>query len=215
MDGAWETKLLPSFEVVFSVDAKQLFFTFQSMKYMSPALAVDRVVVPGGDGPPKSLFSINVTSQAFKLLHVTDIMRWLVVPTKAIGPKHVFTLYKDYAGPHCIMLEQTSDAMVALKFNVSRKTTMTVDDMVRLLERFKQPPIESNLRSDIFAKLCAFLCRGDSAEYRDWFCNEALTADRKNPVTKVSEFTEMALEEMDPDDQGEFDELKDHLFIIP
>ena len=68
--------------VVCNLDNERLWWTLTPTKYCVPAIPLTVI-----NCEPK-LFHWDL-SGGIDLLHVTDVTRWLAIPTRAFGPKHV------------------------------------------------------------------------------------------------------------------------------
>ena len=158
---SWITKALVPHTIVCNVDEGTLWWTLACSKYTCPAIPVSEIP----DSEPK-LFRWDFDG-GLRELHVLDVTRWLAIPTRAIGPKHLYRQYPT-ANQGVIHFQQVDNARGILKHKMMvAKIPFTHEDMVRLCLALG---LESGGTNDVLRqRLMTHVTQGDSIEEQNYF----------------------------------------------
>jgi len=211
---AWVTALLADQTVVYSFSHDAMFFPLSPSKYASPALHVvqlDTTMDEEEDADQVNLYWVSL-EDGLTTIHVEDAMTWITIPTTPVGPKHLYAEYREHADSGMSFLfAQTGDPMSILRYKLLETAHhLTLEQLQEVC--FEVGQDSHGTRPEVLERLARYLCASEGCEYRDELLQQMLSQDLNKQVT-YGDITEQALDGLDPDDQAEFKDIKDHITI--
>ena len=137
------------------------------------------------------------------------MIKWLCIPVVGIGPKNIY--YNVDTRDQCIpiVFAQYDQSFPIPKYRLLKPHSLTDNELKRMCDDLG---IDSNgTRRVVLDHLCDFLCSQDSNEVRELYRQQIHSVDQKprGAPKRVKPLTKDALFGLDPEDQGEFGDLKD------
>ena len=169
----WQTKIFMHGNIVFDCERELLFWTLLPAKFLCPAIPI--ICVHEAAGSPK-VFRWDV-KQGLSLIHVSNWEDWLVIPFRAIGPKHMSRDYPDIYPLDTLYFLQTESSMPILKWKLMRSRNGLTREELGKLCRSSDPPLDDSGTIDVLkARLAELLTTNDSEEYKEWYLRQAVSA---------------------------------------
>ena len=149
--------------VVCNLDNERLWWTLAPTKYCVPAIPLAVI-----NCEPK-LFHWDL-SGGIDLLHVTDITRWIAIPTRSIGPKHLLRDFPNVSR-HRIYFMQVDNPMKILKYRfLTVKHALTHEDMTLLCQKFGFD--SGGTLAQVKQRLVEYCIADDPPQYRRWYLEQ-------------------------------------------
>lgn len=210
----WLSSLLRPFTVV--AGHGQLFASLGNARWAALVWPLRRLAIPGGSAEAELLQWDGSDNASAQWLHITDLKDWHVLPVQVVSPLAARSTYPSLGQEgRSILLRVIGAPIALLNYFFREKTCLSHADLLRLardLELGDYP--SSTARQVLIQAIAAHAAADSSPEEQAAFIQAALQldsarqADMKDDIAE-DPLCEQAYEELDPDDQLEFQDLKE------
>ena len=172
---SWITKALTQNTIVVNLDSGELFWLMHPQKYSAPAIRVREVI-----GCDPKLFQWDL-SVSLEVIHVCDPTRWHVIPSRTIGPKHIFRVYPGIEWLNGWFFQQTDNPMPIIKYIFLQvKSPFTHEEMVLYCQEVDPPLPSGGTNQQLKERIVEHIIANDSPDEQQWYREQVAITIEEN-----------------------------------
>ena len=136
-------------------------------------------------------------------IHIADPRVWTILPFEAMSP---LALQLHRPGAFCskVLIRQVGTPASLLKHAFGNKVTLSYAELQRLASFLELVIADNASRKDVLEALARKICEGDPPDVVDEYVRRLLDMDTSSSRKNIDPITELAYDELDPDDKKEF-----------